>query len=90
MAGNALISGGLVQSEIIVGVTFSVMGAEVSIVAAPDPRACARDGRSPGAGDRPRDDSSCTADASTIFRSRQKSSGSVLPGLRSIQFPMDL
>ena len=38
MARNALISRGLVQREIIVGVTFSAMGAEVSSVAAPDPR----------------------------------------------------
>jgi hypothetical protein len=38
MAWNALISGGLVQRDIVVGVTLCAMGAEVSSVAAPDSR----------------------------------------------------
>jgi hypothetical protein len=38
MAWNALISGGLVQRGIVVGVTLCAMGAEVSSVAAPDSR----------------------------------------------------
>src|SRR5450756_161495 len=38
MAWNALISGGLVQRDIVVGLTLCAMGAEVSSVAAPDPR----------------------------------------------------
>src|SRR5450432_1322794 len=38
MAWNALISGGLVQREIAVGVALCAMGAEVSSVAAPDSR----------------------------------------------------
>jgi hypothetical protein len=38
MAWNALISGGLVQRDIVVGVALCAMGAEVSSVAAPDSR----------------------------------------------------
>jgi hypothetical protein len=38
MAWNALITGGLVQRDVVVGVTFCAMGAEVSSVAAPDSR----------------------------------------------------
>ena len=38
MPWNALISGGLVQRDIVVGVTLCAMGAEVSSVAAPDSR----------------------------------------------------
>ena len=38
MAWNALISGGLVQRDIVVGVTLCAMGAEVSSVAAPGSR----------------------------------------------------
>jgi hypothetical protein len=89
MAWNALITGGLVQRDIVVVVTLCAMGAEVSSVAAPDSRhvlvmvgtlkrVMAR---------------GMTAHAprtSTIFRSPQKSRVSVLPGLRSNQIPMDL
>lgn len=38
MAWNALISGGLVQRDIVVGVALCAMGAEISSVAAPDSR----------------------------------------------------
>ena len=38
MAWNAVISGGLVQREIFVGVTLCAMGAEFSSIAAPDSR----------------------------------------------------
>src|SRR6202035_5527185 len=37
-AGNALIGGGLVQRDILVGVTFGAVGADVSSLAAPDAR----------------------------------------------------
>jgi hypothetical protein len=38
MAWNALISGGLVQRDIVVGVTLCAIGAQVSSVATPDSR----------------------------------------------------